>query len=187
MNNKFTEAIEIAEELSDKLFIPRISRDDGVVLYTIISLLTDSSSRITALDAGAGVGYSTLWIISSLEDQCVNSVVYAVERDRLRYEYLKKILGSLNTSCVKIMAINEDATEFIRRYERQDLNFIFVDIDKGQYEYFFEEARKRIIRGGVIAFHNAYVVHRFVSKLIDSGYKVVIVPTGEGILLVRFT
>jgi predicted O-methyltransferase YrrM len=114
-------------------------------------------------------------------------VVYAVERDKLRYEYLKKILGSLNTRCVEITPVNEDATEFIKRYERQDLGFVFVDIDKGQYEYFFEEARKRIIRGGVIAFHNAYVVHRFVSKLIDSGYKVVIVPTGEGILLVRFT
>jgi predicted O-methyltransferase YrrM len=54
------------------------------------------------------------------------------------------------------MAINEDATEFIRRYERQDLNFIFVDIDKGQYEYFFEEAKKRIAKDDVIAFHNAY-------------------------------
>jgi predicted O-methyltransferase YrrM len=92
MNSKIMEAIEIAEELSDRLLIPRIDREDGVVLYTIISLLTNSSNKFFALDAGAGVGYSTLWIISSLEDQCVNSVVYAVERDKLRYEYLKNLV-----------------------------------------------------------------------------------------------
>ncbi len=42
--------LEEAEELSDRLFIPRIGRDDGVVLYTLTYLIADPNTRFVAIE-----------------------------------------------------------------------------------------------------------------------------------------
>jgi len=73
----------------------------------------------------------------------------------------------------------------VERYDKSDLRLVFVDIDKGLYEEFFEKVRSKVISGGLVIFHNACMVPRLIEKLRGSGYKVATIPTGEGILLVK--
>ncbi|MEM0027475.1 MAG: class I SAM-dependent methyltransferase [Ignisphaera sp.] len=184
--NRLLDFIEYFEDISDRMFVPRIDREDGLVLYTIISTMVNRYGKFIAVDAGAGVGYSTLWIVAPLEDLCVRGTVFAVEWNRERYEVLKKNFSKITTRCVDVEVVNQNAVDFIETFGDGDINFAFVDIDKNLYRAFLVRALSKIAGGGVIAFHNAYMVHNFYKDVIEGrNYMVFTIPTSEGILLIK--
>lgn len=189
LKKEFIRAIEIAKKYSDSLFVPRISREDGVALYTVTYLLGLPREKFVAIDAGAGVGYSTLWIAAALEELCIKSTIYAVERNRDRYNYLMEVIKQLDSRCVEIAPVMKEATTFLNELGDAKVDLAFVDIDKHLYEVFFEKIRDKVNRGGVLAFHNAYWVKEFyenIKRLEYEGIRATIIPTEEGILLVKF-
>ncbi|MEL9908257.1 MAG: class I SAM-dependent methyltransferase [Fervidicoccaceae archaeon] len=188
-SNGLLKYLNYLEKASDRMFIPRIDREDGLALYTLVSMLVENKRSFTAVDAGAGVGYSTLWIVASLDALCVKGVVYAVERNRGRYEVLKRNFENVKSKCVEVKLVNQDALDFIKAFGDGEIDFVFVDIDKHAYRQFFNEAVKKVRPRGAIAFHNAYVdeVAKSFKDVMsgESGFVATIIPTQEGILLVR--
>ncbi len=184
--HKLLDFIKHLEDLSDRMFIPRIDREDGLVIYTIVSTIASQYERFVAVDAGAGVGYSTLWIVAPLEETCVRGTVFAVEWNRDRFEVLKKNLSELDARCVDVEVVNQNAVDFIEILRDSSINFVFVDIDKDMYRTFLVKALNKVVNGGVIAFHNAYIVNNFYKDVIGARkYMVSVIPTSAGILLIK--
>ncbi|MCC6062321.1 MAG: hypothetical protein LM581_05085 [Desulfurococcales archaeon] len=75
------------ENLSRKLGIASIEYDDGLVLSSL-SYVTALSGGKIFIDAGSGVGYSTLWILYG--------VLKAFSREKYLYMLLRKILIDIN-------------------------------------------------------------------------------------------
>ena len=184
--SRLLDFIESLEDLSDRIFIPRINREDGLVIYAIVSTIASQYERFVAVDAGAGIGYSTLWIVAPLEELCVRGTVFAVEWNRDRYEVLKKNFSKLDVRCAEVEVVNQNAVDFIETLRDGSINFVFVDIDKGMYRTFLAKTLNKIVNGGVIAFHNAYMVNDFYKDVIRvRKYVVSVIPTSEGILLIK--
>jgi|GEM_PF-408255 len=188
--NELLNILNSVERQSDKMFIPRIGRDDGIAIYTSLYIYASNRSSVVAIDAGAGIGYSTLWISMPLEELCINSHIYAIERDRYRYEILKRNIASFPRKCIDMVPIYGDAIEYIKSsFSSNSIDFIFIDIDKYLYGVIFNVVKNKMVRGGIIAFHNAYmasdVVAKIVEDAIDLGWKSTIIPTEEGILMLK--
>lgn len=186
----FFAILRIVERKCDDFGVPRIDIDDGIALYSLLYVLATEKNNVVVIDAGAGVGYSTLWLLKALEDACAEGVLYAIERDKTRFLELEKTLGMLKASCVKVYSINDDAIEFVeRKFDFETLNFIFIDIDKNKYFDMFIAAKNKLAKGGLMAFHNAYMVKNVVEKILNEAHKInwfaTIIPTDEGILLLR--
>lgn len=186
----FSFALRVAEEKSFELGVPRVGRDDGVVLYSLLFLLSSIRGRVVVVDAGAGVGYSTLWLLKALEDVCSDGVLYAVERDLNRFSVLGEVLKMYEVRCTEVRPIHGDAVEFVEKvFGFDSLDFVFVDIDKRRYFDMFSVLRGRLRRGGLAVFHNAYMVKDFVDRLFNELHRrewlVSVIPTNEGMLLIK--
>jgi predicted O-methyltransferase YrrM len=190
--NELLNILNSVERQSDKMFIPRIGRDDGIAIYVSLYIYASNRSSVVAIDAGAGIGYSTLWISIPLEELCIDSHIYAVERDRYRYEILKRNIASFPRKCIDVVPIYGDAVEYIKsNFSSNSIDFIFIDIDKYLYGVIFDVVKNKMVRGGIIAFHNAYMVSDVVAEIvkdaIDLGWKSTVIPTEEGILMLKVT
>lgn len=188
--NELLNILNSVEKQSDKMFIPRIGRDDGIAIYTSLYIYASNRRNVIAIDAGAGIGYSTLWVSMPLEELCIDSHIYAIEKDRYRYEILKRNIASFPRKCIDIVPIYGDAVEYIKNnFFSNSIDFIFIDIDKHLYGVIFDVVKNKMVRGGITAFHNAYmasdVVAKIVKEAIDLGWKVTVIPTEEGILMLK--
>lgn len=181
------------ERASDEEFIPRIGRDDGAALFAIVFYYTSRKrTNVLVLDGGAGIGYSTLWLYYALESSCTSGCrLVAVEVRRERAEKLRELLyGRLKprSGSVSVEVVHGDFVEFVSRLRSNSVDIAFVDVAKHQYLEAFRALRDKIVSGGVVAFHNAYmaekVVQAIVSEASEEGWTSTVIPTEEGILLV---
>ncbi len=68
--------IEISKQLYERslsLGIPAISYDDGLVLASLAFIYCAANSHVRAVDAGAGIGYSTLFLVYGMVGDVVGS------------------------------------------------------------------------------------------------------------------
>ncbi len=183
--------LSLAARLSESLSVPRIRADDGPALYAIVLMQCLSSSRqgeFFAVDAGAGVGYSTLWIVRALEEQGCNGRVVAVEHNLERFEALKKVLSEVNKVARKVFAeaFLGDALEYVKSLPSESADLLFVDVEKSLYPIVLRASMDKVKAGGTILFHNAYMVMAYMKEVLGNteteGFRVALIPSQEGIL-----
>jgi len=103
-----------------------------MTLTTLICL----KGTATLLDAGAGLGFSTAWLIlgSALLPN-INVTIDVVEYNKNRFEKLvSNIRELLNTTQLKRVRINyifEDVIEYLKKINYQ-YDLAFIDIEKHQ-------------------------------------------------------
>jgi predicted O-methyltransferase YrrM len=167
---------------SKDLGIPIISMDDGYVLYSTAFLTALRFGQLKAMDAGAGVGFSTIWIAKAILESGVDGKVYAVEKAIRRFRKLEKLIAEHRLEHL-VIPVNTDALEYVKKVEK--LNFVFVDIEKDHYLEFFRLVEGKILKGGVMLAHNVKhpygTVDAFLSNVSRSVWKTIVVPTGAGI------
>jgi len=194
---RFSKLLEHLEELSDRLWVPSIERDDGLILASLSSYVASLGGRVF-IDAGAGVGYSTLWILYGLASVMTisNVTVYAIEWRSERYKHLvesldkaaKELFG--DSRAVEVKAIHGDAVEFLKNIDR-DVDFIFIDIEKHRYIDMLKLLPKKLSEIGLAVFHNALApglgeeVWSYLRNADNLVYH--IIQTRMGLLLVRRT
>ena len=101
---------------SRRFLVPSIGEDDGLVLYTISYLYGAINENITAIDLGAGIGYSTIWIAKGIDDSSSsNGEVIAVEKQKERAIKAKEILSNLPLRKTLIKVLNADAIIFLKK------------------------------------------------------------------------
>ncbi|OYT40598.1 MAG: hypothetical protein B6U89_01575 [Desulfurococcales archaeon ex4484_58] len=182
----FFEYVRGVRDLSSEMFIPSITEDEGFILYSIVytySVLRNE--RLLAIDAGAGIGYSTIWISKALIDSgCSGCRVIAIEREEEYFRYLRSNLEKPLFKDLEFVFYNGDAVEYIKRLNNGP-DIVFIDIDKHQYPVILEILLEKI-REGIIIFHNAIYPPppRKIFKILDKNMiKYTIIPTVNGLLI----
>ena len=185
--SKWTRLLEACEKLSRRLGVPHIGWDDGAALYALAFTVAVEKEEVLAVDAGAGVGFSALWVLAALESAGVRGRLIAVEILNERFEKLVETLSRAPVARVKAEAAQGDAVELVAKLERVD--FAFVDIEKRRYVEAFGTLSGRLSEGGVAAFHNALIAESQTSLIAEKarsmGWAATVIPTGEGLLVVR--
>jgi predicted O-methyltransferase YrrM len=176
-------------DLSISLGIPSISEAEGEILYSITYLYASiNDSGIRVVDAGAGIGYSTLWFARALLDaKCNICLIEAVEKNKAFAQRIKSVLKEAGLDVLPINIITHDAVEYIMNSKPESIDILFVDIEKNRYPRILEEAIYKLKKGGLIIFHNALfpppptrlyeVIHKY-------NLMYTIVPSENGILVV---
>ncbi|MEM2088985.1 MAG: class I SAM-dependent methyltransferase [Thermoproteota archaeon] len=177
------EVVEDALGNSLKLGVPAIRTDDTYVIYSVAYLTALRFGGLRAIDAGAGTGFSTIWVAKALYESGVDGRIYAVEKSVQRFRKLKELVDK---HCLNhlIIPVNGDALEYVRNIEN-GLNFVFMDIEKEYYLGFFKRIRDKILSEGVILAHNTKhsygTIKAFLKEASEDGWRTTIVSTEEGI------
>jgi predicted O-methyltransferase YrrM len=193
--DSLSEELLLLEKLSKRYGIPLINREDGAVLSALAYYVRTLGGKIF-VDAGAGIGYSTLWIIHGMFNFEHNEKVYiyVVEKNPARYKVLEDNIEKIRKnilsekSFIDVKTINGDAVEFLDKIELS-LDMVFVDIEKNQYKQVLSFLPKKLSKIGIGIFHNALIpgldsdTRKFLEQQKQFSYYVV--PTHLGLLIVK--
>ncbi len=163
--------------------IPAIDPDDGMVLASYAHAVSSNGGRIF-VDAGAGIGYSTLWIMMGLR-WCRKCRIIAIEYYNDRAAMIEKNLaGIAGEYGISLEIINGDALDIVRGIDKID--YAFIDVEKSQYDEMLTILESKLPSGGVALFHNAYFPpppQSFFDRLAKSpAWQAIIHPTSAGLL-----
>lgn len=166
--------------------IPCIDREDGQILFALASVVAAGKAEPLAVDAGSGVGYSTLWIVEGFRQGCGRGRVIAMDRGRDNLNAMEEIYREAGLDSF-VEPLEGDAVALLKGIHRP-IDLIFVDIEKHRYIELFEVVEHRIVPGGFLAAHNIYAPDpeegsRFVQHLRKRGWKLSVAPTRAGMAI----
>lgn len=179
--------IDQVYDLGVDLGIPMIPYDDAIAIYSLIYMFALQEESPSILDAGAGVGYSTLWMAKALADAGHVPKGYALEHRPERFQVLRDTLSKLREQTgALIEPVNEEALSFVERAGMLEVNIVFLDIEKTKYIPFLEKAVQKTRRPTLIMVHNMLYpfeeigeeVNAFLTKL---GWRGTLIPTEMGL------
>lgn len=187
----FIELLYRVEDESARIGLAPIQREDGAALYAIGYLYTtmhSSSERdILAVDLGAGIGFSTLWLARGIDEACIGRCrVVAVEKEEPRYHRLRMVLEEAELRNIELEAVRADAMEYLMGLPDESLDIAFVDVEKGLYPLVLRALEDKLRHGGVAVFHNAYQPRppdAFLENVRRWPWKSTTVPTRFGLLI----
>ncbi len=192
-DENFYQYIKRVAEMSTRLGIPSITEEDGVVIQSIsYTYALGGTDDLLFVDLGAGIGYSTLWLLMGAKPVCEEMHkrcrIVAVERDPVLAHYARKVLSEapMNTNHVSIDVVEDDAITYLESVEDCTVDIVFVDIDKGAYSKALRLLGYKLRPGGLALFHNAFVPRpptSFFKEASKRPWLSIIVPTSMGILV----
>ncbi len=181
--------INYVRELSESLGVPSIDYEDGLVLYSLLYSYISSNKKCSfVVDAGSGIGYSTLWLAYAILDQSVQDSCKVIAIDIVDSFVEKSIEVFKNSGLSKFVhVIKGDACKILEHYP-PSIDYIFLDIDNRDYIKCIRSCFDRIVDGGYIVAHNAYFPfqehsRRFIEYLKNIGLKTTVIPTRMGLIL----
>ncbi len=188
ITEKFLEYSRMIRDKSLSMGIPSIEEAEAYLLYTIVYLHSSSNrDHYVAIDAGAGIGYSTLWIAKALKDSMCNiCVVEAVEKNKMFALEINNTLKHPDIQGVLFKVVVKDAIEYIRNKPAESIDLLFVDIEKNRYPKILEESYYKLKENGLIIFHNAIFPpppQKLFEIITKFKLKYTIIPTSSGLLL----
>ncbi|MDU7432122.1 MAG: O-methyltransferase [Anaerococcus vaginalis] len=171
--------------------IPIMKLETKEFLKTLISI----SKPKNILEIGTAIGYSSL-----LFSKYSNANITTIEKSKEISEIAKANFSKYNK---KIKLINMDAKKALNNFN-QGFDFVFIDANKSQYEYYFNESLKLLNENGLIVCDNILFrgeitnddlinrrhitmvknLRKFLSYITNlDDYVTSIIPIGDGISL----
>lgn len=171
--------------------IPIMKLETKEFLKTLISI----SKPKNILEIGTAIGYSSL-----LFSKYSNANITTIEKNKDISEIAKSNFSKYNK---KINLINMDAKKALNNFN-QGFDFVFIDANKSQYEYYFNESLKLLNENGLIVCDNILFrgeitnddlinrrhitmvknLRKFLSHITNlDAYVTSIIPIGDGISL----
>ena len=171
--------------------IPIMKLETKEFLKTLISI----SKPKNILEIGTAIGYSSL-----LFSKYSNANITTIEKSKEISEIAKANFSKYNK---KINLINMDAKKALNNFN-QGFDFVFIDANKSQYEYYFNESLKLLNENGLIVCDNILFrgeitnddlinrrhitmvknLRKFLSHITNlDDYVTSIIPRGDGISL----
>ena len=171
--------------------IPIMKLETKEFLKTLISI----SKPKNILEIGTAIGYSSL-----LFSKYYNANITTIEKSKEISEIAKTNFSKYNK---KINLINMDAKKALNNIN-QGFDFVFIDANKSQYEYYFNESLKLLNENGLIVCDNILFrgeitnddlinrrhitmvknLRKFLSHITNlDDYVTSIIPIGDGISL----
>lgn len=140
--------------------IAAIHESTGKFLSFLTYVLARERNFLNIVELGAGIGYSTLWMLYGVLKADGKCKIHAVERKEKIYEKGKEILKEVK----KILG--EKTIDFLNFYlkdaddlksgEFGEIDILFLDIHKKGYYPNLLKFEKNIKNGGVIIAHNVF-------------------------------
>ncbi len=179
---------EWLRERSLSLGIPSIEPSDGIALYTLAFTAALLHGEGVLVDAGAGIGYSTLWIAAGVRQAgCTRCRVYAVEAESRLAREAERVLSSLESvRGVDVRVVNMDALEFLEGLREGEAIMVFLDIEKEEYPTAIRAAYEKLRTPGVLAVHNAFYPPpppEAFEALDELGFSWSVAPTPPGLVV----
>ena len=196
-DEKLYQYIKRIAEMSTRLGIPSIEEEDGIVIQSIsYTYALRGMDNLLLIDLGAGIGYSTLWLLMGAKPVCEEMHkrcrVVAVERDPVLAHYARKVLSEapMSPSHVSIDVVEGDAITYLEDVDDCSVDIVFVDIDKGSYAKTLRLLGYKLKPGGLALFHNAFIPRpptSFFDEASKKPWLSIIVPTSMGVLVASRT
>ena len=171
--------------------IPIMKLETKEFLKTLVLI----SKPKNILEIGTAIGYSSL-----LFSKYSNANITTIEKSKDISEIAKANFSKYNK---KINLINMDAKKALNNFN-QGFDFVFIDANKSQYEYYFNESLKLLNENGLIVCDNILFrgeitnddlinrrhitmvknLRKFLSHITNlDDYVTSIIPIGDGISL----
>lgn len=174
--------------LSLSMGIPSINQEEGFILYAVTAVVASKRSKVHVVDAGAGIGYSTIWLGQALEDFCRGTCrLTAIEWDESKASRAREVLDGMKWSRVEWSVVSGDALDVVESMEDSSLSLAFVDVEKSMYPKMLEILERKLEPGGVALFHNAYFPPpppAFYDQASRDPWVSAIIPTPEGLYII---
>ncbi|GAC1422117.1 MAG: O-methyltransferase [Candidatus Velthaea sp.] len=126
--------------------IPSIDRASGRLLSTLVHAMM--ANRI--LEIGTAYGYSTLWMALALPPA---GHIWTIDPDVGRTEVAHSYFQRAGVAD-KVDIINQPALEVLEMWSQRNLDIIFIDADKTEYEQYLEMAIPMLKRSGLVIVDN---------------------------------
>ncbi len=134
------------EQLGHAEDIPIVSRDTGRLLSTLVSGM--QANRI--LEIGTAYGYSTLWMALAMPPAGrLWTIDPDTERTAIALEFLRRA-GKFD----QINVMNQPALEVLPTFPVRNLDIVFIDAVKTEYEEYLELTVPLLKRSGLIVVDN---------------------------------
>ncbi len=190
MSLRDTNILRVIEEYYEKcnyMGIPTIRWSEGQILYSITYTYLTLTGRRKGyiVDAGAGAGFSTIWMAYAVVDAGTRHTVLAIDYYKRNLDMFKELVEKLKLG-INVETRVGDACQILREYP-EEVDVLFIDVEKNRYVECVEAAKDRIKPGGIIMAHNMlspYTVSvdkylNYVSKIL--GWKTTVIPSEMGI------
>jgi predicted O-methyltransferase YrrM len=126
--------------------IPSLDRASGRLLSTLVHAMM--ANRI--LEIGTAYGYSTLWMALALPPA---GHIWTIDPDFARTAVALTYLERAGVAD-KVDIINQPALEVLEMWSQRNLDIIFIDADKTEYEGYLEMAIPMLKRSGLVVIDN---------------------------------
>ena len=134
------------EQLGHREDIPIVSRSTGRLLSTLVHAM--QANRI--LELGTAYGYSTLWMALALPGAGrIWTVDPDTERTAIAEDFLRRA-GKRDS----VDILNQPALDVLDNFPQRNLDIIFIDAIKTEYEAYLELAIPLLKRSGLVIVDN---------------------------------
>lgn len=122
--------------------VPVVSRGTGRLLSTVVHAM--QANRI--LEIGTAYGYSTLWMaLAQPPAGKIWTIDPNIERTQVAMSYLERA-GEADY----VTVVNQSALEFLPSFPHRNLDIVFIDADKRDYERYLELAIPLLKLSGLV-------------------------------------
>jgi len=134
------------EQLGKRDGIPIVSRETGRLLSTLVHAM--QANRI--LEIGTAYGYSTLWMALALPPA---GRIWTIDPDRSRTAIALDFLGRAGKADA-VEVINQPALDVLPSFPQHNLDIVFIDALKDEYEGYLDLAVPLLKRSGLVVVDN---------------------------------
>ena len=138
--------VQELEQLGLRDGIPIVSRETGRLLSTLVHAM--QANRI--LEIGTAYGYSTLWMALALPPA---GHIWTIDPDRSRTDIACDFLRRAGKADA-VEVINQPALDVLASFPQRNLDIVFIDALKYQYEGYLELAVPLLKRSGLVVVDN---------------------------------
>ncbi len=126
--------------------IPIVDRAAGRLLSTLVHAM--QANRV--LELGTAYGYSTLWMALALPPA---GHIWTIDPDRERTAVARTYFERSGVN-EKIEIVNQPALEVLEWFPQRNLDIVFIDADKSEYEDYLEAVVPMLKRSGLVVIDN---------------------------------
>lgn len=126
--------------------IPIVSRSTGRLLSTLVHAM--QANRI--LEIGTAYGYSTLWMALAMPSA---GRIWTIDPDRKRTDIALDFLRRAGKA-EAVDVINQPALEVLRTFPQRNLDIVFIDALKSEYEGYLDLTVPLLKRSGLVIVDN---------------------------------
>ncbi len=134
------------EQLGQRDGIPIVARSTGRFLSTLVHAM--QANRI--LELGTAYGYSTLWMALALPPA---GRIWTVDPDRGRTAIAARFLARAGKAQA-VDIVNQPALDILPTFPQRNLDIVFIDAVKTEYEAYLELAVPLLKRSGLVIVDN---------------------------------